>query len=337
MDSIPILSLDNIGIRMCLREGMRVKSCNGVNYWKDGLQCTLLSVSVSDNLIESPGHVYTDLDSWTMDSDSCWPNPCPDGTKCALSRSNGYVCLLYDPVPNPCEPNPCNNGGICTESTADTFSCDCDSAWTGDRCDVCDCDPSWTGDRCDEFISECSLGGGKCGKLASCGGPHSNGGCSHSLNDVCCFDESYGRDGVWPGYYVHNGVQYPWSMSIQFDANSITGGGSDSVGTFTINGSWNPLSKDINFVKGYTSHTVSYTGQVTANVCTMYGQYQVGTMSLQDGKVYRLLAQDDNIEYGLPAKDIQSTITAAYHVAWGVVIEDGIQNTSQRVETIMTH
>ncbi|XP_063417406.1 uncharacterized protein LOC134699937 [Mytilus trossulus] len=40
-------------------------------------------------------------------------------------------------------------------------------------------------------------------------------------------------------------------------------------------------------------------------------------MSLQDGKVYRLLAQDDNIEYGLSAKDVQSTITAAYHVAWG--------------------
>ncbi|XP_063406273.1 protein jagged-1-like [Mytilus trossulus] len=263
MDSIPILSLDNIGIRVCLREGMRVKSCNGVNYWKDGLQCTLLSVSVSDNLIESPGHVYTDLDSWTMDSDSCSPNPCPDGTKCALSRSNGYVCLLYDPVPNPCEPNPCNNGGICTEITADTFSCDCDSAWTGDRCDdpvpnpcepnpcnnagscteltsdsfSCDCDPVWRGDRC----------------------------------DVIC------RDGVWPGYYVHNGVQYPWSMSIQFDANSISGGGSDSVGTFTIDGSWDPLSKDINFVKAYTSHTVSYTGQVTADVCTMYGLYQVGS------------------------------------------------------------
>lgn len=66
MDSIPIFSMDNMGIRMCLREGMRVKSCNGVNYWKDGLQCTLLSVSVGNNLIESPGHVYTDLDSWTM-------------------------------------------------------------------------------------------------------------------------------------------------------------------------------------------------------------------------------------------------------------------------------
>ncbi|VDI07451.1 Hypothetical predicted protein [Mytilus galloprovincialis] len=207
------------------------------------------------------------------------------------------------PVPNPCEPNPCNNAGICTELTANTFSCDCDPAWTGDRCDdpvpspcepnpcnnggtcteltadtfSCDCDPAWTGDRCDEFISECSLGGGTCGKLASCRGAHSTGGCSHSLNDVCCFGESYGRDGVWPGYYVHDGVQYPWSMSIQFDRNSIFGGGSDSVGTFTINGSWNPLSKDINFVKAYTLHTVSYTGQVTADVCTMYGQYQVGS------------------------------------------------------------
>ncbi|XP_063406272.1 MAM domain-containing glycosylphosphatidylinositol anchor protein 1-like [Mytilus trossulus] len=59
----------------------------------------------------SPGHVLTDFDSWTMvspghvlrvidslrmDSDSCWPNPCPDGTKCALSKSNGDFCLSYD-------------------------------------------------------------------------------------------------------------------------------------------------------------------------------------------------------------------------------------------------
>ncbi|CAG2202696.1 unnamed protein product [Mytilus edulis] len=263
MDSIKILSLDNMGIRMCIREGMRVKSCNGINYWNDGLQCTLLSVSLGDHLIDSPEHVYTDLDSWTMDSDSCWPNPCPDGTKCALYKSNGYVCLLYDPVPNPCEPNPCYNAGTCTELTGDTFSCDCN--------------PAWTGESCDEFISECSLGGGTCDKVDSCGGPHSTDGCSHSLNDVCCFDESYGRDGVWPGYYVYADEQYPWSMSIQFDRNSITGGGSDDVGTFTINGSWNPLSKDINFVKAYTAHTVSYTGQVTADVCTMYGQYQVGS------------------------------------------------------------
>ena len=40
-----------------------------------------------------------------------------------------------------------------------------------------------------EFISECSLGGGTCDKVDSCGGPHSTDGCSHSLNDVCCFDE----------------------------------------------------------------------------------------------------------------------------------------------------
>ncbi|CAC5370218.1 unnamed protein product [Mytilus coruscus] len=154
MDSITILSLDNMGIRMCIREGMRVKSCNGINYWNNRLQCTLVSVSVCDHLINSAGHVYTDLSSWTM---------------------------------------------------------------------------------------------------------------------------SYGRDGVWPGYYVYNGVQYPWSMSIQFNANSITGGGSDSIGNFTIGGSWNPLSKDINFVKAYTTHTVSCTGQVTDDVCTMHGQYEVGS------------------------------------------------------------
>ncbi|CAC5393424.1 unnamed protein product [Mytilus coruscus] len=274
---------------------------------------------------------------YLQDSDSCGPNPCPVVTKCALSKSNGYVCLIYDPVPNPCEPNqcnngdrcddriitlksfeilitlhsisndydrliqtanpvpnpcepnPCNNAGVCTELTADTFSCDCDPAWTGDRCDdpvPNPCEPN----LCNNVVIVIRLG---------------------LETDVT----SYGRDGVWPGYYVYADEQYPWSTSIQFDRNSITGGGSDSVGTFTINGSLNPLSKDINFVKAYTSHTVSYTCQVTADVCTMY------VMALQDGRVYILLAQDDNPEYGLSAKDYymkeRSSITAAYHVAWG--------------------
>ncbi|VDI67189.1 Hypothetical predicted protein [Mytilus galloprovincialis] len=43
--------------------------------------------------------------------------------------------------------------------------------------------------------------------------------------------------------------------------------------------------------------------------------------ALHNGKVYRLLAQDDNPEHGLFAKDYymneRSTVTAAYHVAWG--------------------
>ncbi|CAG2202694.1 unnamed protein product [Mytilus edulis] len=70
-----IFSVDNIGLRMCIREAMRYKSCTGVNYWHDKLQCKLLSwdqsisnliVSLDDQLIDSPGHVYTDIDSWTM-------------------------------------------------------------------------------------------------------------------------------------------------------------------------------------------------------------------------------------------------------------------------------
>ncbi|XP_063417448.1 uncharacterized protein LOC134699975 [Mytilus trossulus] len=43
--------------------------------------------------------------------------------------------------------------------------------------------------------------------------------------------------------------------------------------------------------------------------------------ALQNGKVYRLLAQDDKPEDGLFAKDYymteRSTVTAAYHVAYG--------------------
>lgn len=70
-----IFSVDNIGLRMCIREAMRYKSCTGVNYWHDKLQCKLLSwdqsisnliVSLDDQLIDSPGHVYTYIDSWTM-------------------------------------------------------------------------------------------------------------------------------------------------------------------------------------------------------------------------------------------------------------------------------
>jgi hypothetical protein len=35
-----------------------------------------------------------------------------------------------------CDPNPCVNGG-CTDTGTDSYSCACDSGWTGDDCDVC--------------------------------------------------------------------------------------------------------------------------------------------------------------------------------------------------------
>ncbi|CAC5422586.1 unnamed protein product [Mytilus coruscus] len=52
--------------------------------------------------------------------------------------------------------------------------------------------------------------------------------------------------------------------------------------------------------------------QLTTSVITPVYQY-----TPPNGKVYRLLRPDENPQFGLYAKNVNSIVTAAYHVAWG--------------------
>ncbi|CAC5422594.1 unnamed protein product [Mytilus coruscus] len=97
MNSRIILTRDNIGPKMCIRECLRIKNCNGINFHKDILKCELLSDSnLKSQLVSTPGYSYSDISDWKMEADSCWPNnPCQEKTRCIPSKSNDHVCLMY--------------------------------------------------------------------------------------------------------------------------------------------------------------------------------------------------------------------------------------------------
>ncbi|CAG2223590.1 unnamed protein product [Mytilus edulis] len=97
MDAHVIFALENRGPNMCLRECKHYKGCSGVNYRRDTLTCQLLSVSLpGDQLKDSEGFSFANLDIYTLDGDSCLPtNPCKEREKCVPLDINGHVCISY--------------------------------------------------------------------------------------------------------------------------------------------------------------------------------------------------------------------------------------------------
>ena len=59
--------------------------------------------------------------------------------RCGLKAYNIDV-FLSDHCPpfssDPCEPNPCLNGGTCNGDLSGTYTCDCDTYWSGPHCEI---------------------------------------------------------------------------------------------------------------------------------------------------------------------------------------------------------
>lgn len=74
----------------------------------------------------------------------------------------------------------------------------------------------------------------------------------------------------WKGYYEQYGQKHPMNFS-NFHANPSPGGliqgtGTDEVGEFTFNGSFNQNATMVRFSKAYKgAHTIYYQGDVQQN------------------------------------------------------------------------
>lgn len=67
MGSRIILTRDNIGPKMCIRECLRINICKGINIHKDSLQCELLSDSnLNSQLVSAQGYSYSNITDWKM-------------------------------------------------------------------------------------------------------------------------------------------------------------------------------------------------------------------------------------------------------------------------------
>ena len=82
----------------------------------------------------------------------------------------------------------------------------------------------------------------------------------------------------WGGFYVQCGSQHPMTFD-KLDINlgpggPIVGSGSDTVGAFTINGSFSPNAPVCRFTKQYQGqHAVYYEGTYNQTTKKIEGQY----------------------------------------------------------------
>ena len=83
--------------------------------------------------------------------------------------------------------------------------------------------------------------------------------------------------GDWEGFYLYQGgpgaQRHPMSFELNFRQGKITGSGSDDVGPFSWEGSYDVLSMVVNMLKSYPSHQVLYSGM--ADTSGIYGSWQL--------------------------------------------------------------
>jgi hypothetical protein len=86
------------------------------------------------------------------------------------------------------------------------------------------------------------------------------------------------QSGTWNGYYKQKDTQYPFTIQLflgNYDG-SVKGEGTDDIGNFLINGSWNKGDGSIHFAKQYLgAHTVMYDGSLSPDGRQMDGKYIV--------------------------------------------------------------
>lgn len=84
------------------------------------------------------------------------------------------------------------------------------------------------------------------------------------------------KSGHWIGYYMQYRDRHVFSINLHFEADSVEGSGDDEIGTFSIKGTFDPITEEINFVKRYHgAHSVNYSGLVSKDGFSMEGKYDV--------------------------------------------------------------
>lgn len=84
--------------------------------------------------------------------------------------------------------------------------------------------------------------------------------------------------GPWKGYYLygHGGIRHRMGLRLTFGPDGrITGEGTDDIGRFAIDGSFDPATSAASWLKAYIGmHTVDYSGIYCAK--TICGDWTLG-------------------------------------------------------------
>ncbi len=83
--------------------------------------------------------------------------------------------------------------------------------------------------------------------------------------------------GKWTGYYLEGGCRFKQELHLTFADTHLRGSGGDTIGEFTIRGSYDLETKDVWWTKHYIGgHDVFYRGYREAR--GIWGMWQIGTL-----------------------------------------------------------
>ncbi|CAC5405241.1 unnamed protein product [Mytilus coruscus] len=89
----PILKVFfNVGPRMCKLRCTRHAGCNAFNFVKSHLYCELLNTTQQAKVVDKEHYMYSEISTWTIESDACWPNYCSFGDTCVITNRDLPVC-----------------------------------------------------------------------------------------------------------------------------------------------------------------------------------------------------------------------------------------------------
>lgn len=104
-------------------------------------------------------------------------------------------------------------------------------------------------------------------------------------------DLDIGASGTWRGFYVYapGGRRHAMRLDLAFGAGTVTGGGSDDVGRFTIRGGFDPEGVRVWWHKHYAgAHSVWYEGvRDGAGSRVVYGGWRIGAAYSGGFRIWR--------------------------------------------------
>ena len=88
---------------------------------------------------------------------------------------------------------------------------------------------------------------------------------------------AFQASGKWIGFYIKCKERHPFEVDLSFTSETVSGEGVDSIGTFSISGTWKVSNGEIKFSKIYhNAHSVDYIGVIRNSARSISGTYSSG-------------------------------------------------------------
>ncbi|MEM9929096.1 MAG: hypothetical protein AAF840_04720 [Bacteroidota bacterium] len=119
--------------------------------------------------------------------------------------------------------------------------------------------------------------------------------------------------GPWEGFYLYGAgpmsTRHEMNFHLDFEDGRVTGSGSDDIGGFTWEGTYDTTTFVCQMVKQYVSHPVHYRGM--ADESGIYGQWQIPPFSSGGFHIWPSKGKEEEVGQEVEVEELSRTFTAA--------------------------